>query len=291
MVAQRLRHLLDAVGADQQRHRHHRLLRLTLGPLDVAPEQQVEGLVRPADLDVRRDRDRVVALQQRVEQLEQADRLVGREPLVEVVALQELGDLGDARQGQEPVHRHVEPLAVAPHLEPLRILIEHAARLLAVGRRVVLDRFAGEYRAGRRAPTRVAHARGVVTDDQDHPVTEVLELAQLLEDHDVPEVDVRRRRVDAELDAEWAILLGRHRQASLQGPLRLNGRNVAGQERGVGTGVRHGFDVRILGVSKRDPSAGGCRPSGASRIALPQDPGAPPTRAPGPPRFRAPSTP
>ena len=45
-----------------------------VGALHVAAEQQVEGLVGAAELDVGLDRDRVVALHQRIEQLEHRDR-------------------------------------------------------------------------------------------------------------------------------------------------------------------------------------------------------------------------
>ena len=74
----RLGHLLDAVDARQDRHRQDALLRLAVGALDVAPEQQVERLVGAAELDVGAHRDRVVALHQRVEQLEDRDRRAAR---------------------------------------------------------------------------------------------------------------------------------------------------------------------------------------------------------------------
>ena len=77
VVAQRLGHLLDPVGPRQDRHRQDRLLGLAVGALDVAAEQQVERLVGAAELDVGVDRDRVVALQQRVQRLEDRDRLAG----------------------------------------------------------------------------------------------------------------------------------------------------------------------------------------------------------------------
>ena len=51
-------------------------------------------------------------------------------------------------------------------------------------------------------PLGIAHARGVVADDQHHRVAEVLELAQLLEHDREPEVDVRRGGVDAQLHAQ-----------------------------------------------------------------------------------------
>ena len=51
-LPERLGHLLDAVGARQDRQRQDHLLGLAVGALDVAPEQQVERLVGAAELDV-----------------------------------------------------------------------------------------------------------------------------------------------------------------------------------------------------------------------------------------------
>ena len=102
VVAQRLAHLPDAVDADQDRHRQDRLRRLAVGRLDVAAEQQVELLVGAAQLDVGLDRHRVVALQQRVEQLERRDRRVRFQPLLEVVALEQPRHRG---LGEQPEQR------------------------------------------------------------------------------------------------------------------------------------------------------------------------------------------
>jgi hypothetical protein len=55
-----------------------------------------------------------------------------------------------------------------------------------------------------RAPARVSDPRGEVADDQHDEVPGVLEVAQLAQHDGVPEVDVGRRRVDAQLDAQRA---------------------------------------------------------------------------------------
>ena len=103
--------------------------------------QQVERLVGPAELDVGAHRDRVVALQHRVEQLEQRDRLVGREALGEVVAREQLRDRRMAREAEQVLHRHVEPLGVVAHLE---VLVVHRAAPWPPG--------AGRSRRWRRSP-------------------------------------------------------------------------------------------------------------------------------------------
>ena len=88
----------------------------------VPPGEQVVELVGATDLDVGPDRDRVVGLHQRVEELGERDRLVRREPLREVVALEQLGD---GERAGEPddlgVRERPEPLAVVPDLGALPV--------------------------------------------------------------------------------------------------------------------------------------------------------------------------
>ena len=101
---------------------------------------------------------------------------------------------------QQLDHRHVEPFAVAAHLEALGVGVEDLQRLLLEGR----ARWPRSPRAesiGRRLerPDGSPDARGVVADDQHHAVAGVLELAQLAQHDRVTEVDVGRGRVDPSL--------------------------------------------------------------------------------------------
>ena len=89
-------------------------------------------------------------------------------------------------------------------------------------------------------PARVPDARGVVADDQHDRVAGVLELAQLLQDDGVAEVEVGRRRVQAELDAQRP---ARSRAAARERPRGQAVDRVAGQVRrrpgGLGAGFGH----------------------------------------------------
>src|SRR3546814_10423466 len=60
-------HLVDAVQPFEQGHGEHDLRRLPVVRLQGAPHQQVEGLVSAAELDIGLERDRVVALYQRIQ--------------------------------------------------------------------------------------------------------------------------------------------------------------------------------------------------------------------------------
>ena len=131
------------------------------------PEQQVELLVGAAELDVGVDRDRVVALQQRVEQLEHRDRLAARRSAWRSRRARAAARRWSCAASAEQVrHRHVEPLAVAADLERglgvedlERLLLEGARRWRRSPRRTSTGRV-------RRAAAGVADARGVVADDQ-----------------------------------------------------------------------------------------------------------------------------
>ncbi len=57
----------------------------------------------------------------------------------EVVALEQLRDGRRAHEREQLDHRHVKPLAVAPHLQALGVGVEDPQRLLLEGRRVRLD--------------------------------------------------------------------------------------------------------------------------------------------------------
>ncbi len=95
-----------------------------------------------------------------------------------------------------------QPLAVVPHLEELGIVAEDGLRLLEVELRVPVDLLVGEDRPLGRAARRVADARRVVADDEDGRVALVLEGAHSLKRDAATDVDVGRRDVDPELDAQ-----------------------------------------------------------------------------------------
>ncbi len=94
------------------------------------------------------------------------------------------------------------------HFELKRISVFPASRILndlrLVGPGIGLDLLVGERRAGRVAAGGVADHAGEIADQELHPVTEVLELPQLVDDHRVAEVQVGGGRIEAELHPEGA---------------------------------------------------------------------------------------
>ena len=124
--------------ADEERRRQHHLRLEPVVRHHLAPGQQVVELVGPAELDVGLDRDRVVRLHQRIEELRDGDRLARLHPLLEVVALEDPRDRDRARQADDiGVGQLREPFAVVANLGPGRIEDHH--RLLEVRLRVAVD--------------------------------------------------------------------------------------------------------------------------------------------------------
>ncbi len=127
----------------------------------------------------------------------------GVEAGAEVLALEHLleGDAGveleDFLVGHLP-----EPVAVVDDLG--FGLVEDLEGLVGVGGGVDEHLVAGERRAGGGAAGRIADGGGEITDEQHGLVTEELELAELFQGDGVAEVDVGRRGIDAELDAQRA---------------------------------------------------------------------------------------
>ena len=226
VVAERLAHLLDAVGADEQRHGEDGLRLLAAGALKFPPDQVVERLVGAAELDVGANFDRVDALQQRVEELGQADRLPAGEAAGEVVALKQLGDgdlPGVAEDVGEP-HRR-QPVGVVDDLGALGV--EDAHQLVEVAARVRDDVLRALRGPGGGAPGRVADLAGEAADDEHRRMPEVLELAQLAQHDGVAEGQLGAGGVDAQFDPQRALFAVRGAQPF--------GQAVGGQDlRGAG---------------------------------------------------------
>ena len=201
VIAQRLRHLLLAVEAFENRHGGHDLLRLAVVLLHFAPHQQIEFLVRAAHFDVAFERHRIVSLGQRIQQLVHRNRHAFRVALGEIVALQ------DARHGvfrAQPDHvfeaQLVQPFAVEADLGFFRI--ENLEDLRLVGLGVGLDLLARQRRTRGVAAGGIADHGRAVADQEDDGVAEILEVLHLAQQHGVAEMQIGRGGVEAGLHAQ-----------------------------------------------------------------------------------------
>ncbi|MNC34572.1 hypothetical protein D3C75_830100 [compost metagenome] len=98
VVAQAFAHFVDAVQPLQKRHGHDYLGRHSVLLLQRSAHQQIEGLVRSAQLHIRLQRNGVIPLHQRVKELMDMDGLAAGVALLEIIPLQHPGYCGFGRQ-------------------------------------------------------------------------------------------------------------------------------------------------------------------------------------------------
>ena len=204
-VPQRLAHLLDAVGTDEQGHGQDGLRGLSARALQLPSDQVVERLIGATELDVGPDLDRIDALQQGVHELREADGRVRLEPASEVVAFEQLGDRHLPGVTKYVGQGHRSQPAVVVH-DLAAIGIEDAHQLVEVALSIGDDLVGALGCPGCRPPGRIADLTGEATHDQHRGVPEVLELTQLAQDHRVPEGQLGPGRVDPELHPQRALL-------------------------------------------------------------------------------------
>src|SRR5207245_8642388 len=108
------------------------LLRQTLCLLKLAPDQYVEELIGPAELDVRLHHDRVPALHDRILNFVGANRLLLLDPLAKIVALEHLLERHPAVEANDVFETHLsKPIAIKNSFGSRRV--ENLKCLLVVG--------------------------------------------------------------------------------------------------------------------------------------------------------------
>ncbi len=135
-----------------------------------------------------------------------ADRRAGLHALGEVLALQHLLQCRLRHQAEDVRGAHLrQPLRVVPHLD-LRA-IEHHLELHEVGLGVARDLFLAQHRPGRGSPARITDQCGVVADDDDDRVPVVLKHSKRVENDEMTDMKIGRRRIKPELDAQLVTAL------------------------------------------------------------------------------------
>ena len=158
-------------------------------------------MIGAPELNVGSHHDRVVGLEQGIEELGDGDGLVALVALGEVVAPEQLrhgelaGELDDVGEVEAVV-----PLGLTAYLG--LALVDDLEELVEVALGVAGDLVGGEHGAGGRLTGGVADLGGPIADDEHDGVAELLELAELAKPDDVAEVDVRRAGVEALLEAQ-----------------------------------------------------------------------------------------
>ena len=131
----------------------------------------------------------------------QRDRLLRGVALGEIVAFEHARDRVPRGEADHVGRVHLaEPFGIEAHLGAFAI--EHLEHLFGIGLRIGLDVGARERLARHVLAGRIADHSGEVADQENHLMTEILELAHLVEQHGMAEVQIRRGRIEAGLDAQ-----------------------------------------------------------------------------------------
>ena len=165
------------------------------------------------------ERNGVVGLGDRVEELVETDRTAAAVPTGEILALQELRDRdvrGEANQVFE--FERAEPGGV--EVDPRPGHVEDLAELGAVGLRIRADLVPRERLPRIGSSGRVADHPREVPDDDHHVMAQILKVSKFLEDDRVAQMQIRCSGIQPELDDERT--LGRARSLELRTQLRLD---------------------------------------------------------------------
>ena len=173
--------------------------------LQLSPHQQIKFLIRAAQLDVRLQGDRVVTLHQGIDELMDRDRLIAFITFGKIVALQHLRDRMRGRQPDQIDRAElIHPSRVEHDLGLVRV--QHFEYLLAIALRISQHLLARQGRARGVLARRVAYHAGKIADQKQRVMTQILQLAHLIQQHRMPQMQIGRGRIEARFDAQRACL-------------------------------------------------------------------------------------
>jgi site-specific DNA-methyltransferase (adenine-specific) len=208
VIALGLAHLLNAVKADEDRHRDNYLGLLAGGTLEVAPDKVVKSLVCAAKLHIASYHYRIIALHQRIQKFVHTDRVAFFVAKLKSIAFKPPRDghrtgkfyyIGKVQIG--------EPLAVVADFETVLGSVQNLARLCEIGLGVLLYLAGVEYRPCGILAAGVAYAGGVVADDEDCLMTKVLKLPQFPQHDRMAQMNIRRGRIHSQFYPQLAFVL------------------------------------------------------------------------------------
>ena len=155
----------------------------------------------PFALDIGGERHGVISLHERIQKLVDADRLTARMALAEIVAFEHAGNRVLRRQ---PDHagraQFAHPRRI--ELDAGSLAIEDLEDLRRIGLGVRAYFILRQRRPRRVLAGRIADHPREIADQKDHLVAEVLELAHLVDQHGVAEVQIGSGRIETRLDPE-----------------------------------------------------------------------------------------
>ena len=154
---------------------------------------------------------------------------------------------------------HAARTAKLRRVTPLRVVanfgfffVQNQTGLLIVSFRIGFNLLTRERRARGVAPRWIANHRSKITNQENHRVSQVLQLTQFIQHHGVTQMDVRRSRIQAQFNAQRHAC--RRAAGEFLHPFAFNQQFIAtafahskGVFNGVGDGIWYGGGFYLLG--------------------------------------------
>src|SRR5262249_46393072 len=200
IVAERLRHFVDAVEPFKDRDSGDDLWRVSGSLPNLTPEQHAQFLWLASHFRAPSSRRRMVRLASRIWKLMHEDGLAGFVTVMEIVALEKAAHGVFRAQRDDVLETHgLEPLAVETDFGLLRI--QNFEDLRTVGLRVLFNRLTRHRRASGVAAGRVADQARHVADQEDHRVPKILKVLHLAQQDSMAQMQIGRGRIESGLHA------------------------------------------------------------------------------------------
>ena len=164
--------------------------------LELAAHQQIEPLIRAAELHIAAEHHGIVALYQRIQQFVHGNRRAVFQAFRKVVALENACHRVFRAQTEHVLELQlIEPFAIKADLGFGGVQNFEDLRLISLG--VAVDIGAGHGRARNIATCRIADHAGAIADQKNNRVAQVLKVFHLAQQHGVAQVQIGRRRIEA----------------------------------------------------------------------------------------------
>ena len=172
---------------------------LSILALKLAPDKQIEFLVRPTQLQIGLQCHRIVPLHQRIQQLVNGNRITVPEPLGKIIALHD--------PCQRVLRSQLDHSSCAETVAPLGVItdfrlfrIENETGLRKIGHGIFLDLFAGQ-RWPRDIPAAWITDHGSeIADQENNDMSQILQLTHFVQHNRMAQMEIRCRRVQSQLD-------------------------------------------------------------------------------------------
>ena len=174
--------------------------------LEITSHEQIKGLVRAAQFDVGLERHGIVALHQRIQEFMNADRLLLPVTFGKVVTFQHARQVIVRTQFDDVLCPHVlHPAAVELHARCLGVQRFEDLPLIRLG--IGQDLLLAQHLPRFGDTGRVTDHAGKIPDQENDLMPKFLKMTELLNQHDMAEMEIRRGGIESGFHPQGSPLL------------------------------------------------------------------------------------